>query len=143
MKKVIFIECILLFVLAVICYWIVNSFIYSSNLFGQSEELMNLAIRQSDIDLKESYILAAEKTKSDGVANLLLGLLLYVPAFLAVLSTMIIIAVKPLTGIGPLVEKYRAWTERRKGDKAQKRQAQKQEQIAELEKKLNELKKDE
>ena len=56
---------------------------------------------------------------------------------------MVLIAVFPLSGIKPLVEKVQAKREARANLRAEKAEADKQRRIEELQAKLDELKKDE
>lgn len=142
MKKVIIIESLLFFVLAVLCFLIVQTFIFSSQLFNQAEEFSILALKQQNLDLIESYMIAAERARSGAINDLLFGLLIYLPSFLAVISTMTIIAVKPLPGIKPIIEKYKSFKEKRKVKKSERDKKNKAKRIAVLEKELTELKKD-
>lgn len=133
MKKTIIVEVCLLIAVAVLLMWTVINILYVCNaVINIDFYKTNYPDHISTIELQETWLVQH-----------IVELIFTIIGIFVNIAAMIIIAVKPLTGISPLVEKYRAWAERRKGNKEQKRKNQKQEQIAELEKKLNDLKKDE
>ena len=136
MKRTVFIEILLLVVLGVLLYIAINSFIGASQSFSWAKRFSEEG---------EDYII--ETYRSQAVRLLLFGLLLYLPAILADVAAMTLIAVKEFPVFKPLTDKiaarHAARKEARNTAKAAKAEAEKQKRIEQLEAELHSLKKDE
>lgn len=137
MKRTVFIEILLLVVLGVLLYISINSFIGASRSFIWAKRFSEEAY--------EEYII--ETYRSQAMRLLLFGLLLYLPAALADIAAMVLIAVKEFPVFKPLTDKiaarHAARKDARAAAKTAKAEAEKQKRIEELEAELHNLNKDE
>ena len=137
MKRVIIVETLLFICFcALFCF----SILFFVNCSVQLEE-WNAYVEKADT-LPPEFLDQYRYFYDMGVTNLCYGLCLLVSSLCAT-SAMVLIAVFPLSGIKPLVEKVQAKREARANLRAEKAEADKQRRIEELQAKLDELKKDE
>lgn len=128
MKKTVIVEILLVFVLAILLMWTALNIQYICN------EVMMIDYYKTNFPDHIEFIELIELQKTWVVYHIV-ELVFTSIALCADIAAIIIIAVKPLPGINPLVEKYQTWS-------AAHKQAAKAKRIAELENELDELKKD-
>lgn len=145
MKRTIVIEVLLSFIFVVLAYLFISYLINAVQNFSFADNWLKSNL-ESGYD-GESVLNEAEIIKEAATRQILFATLLYLPAVLADLAAMIIIAIHPLPGFKPLVEKYSKWSssrkEAREAERAEKAEADKQRRIEELQAELDALKKDE
>lgn len=141
MKRTIAIEALLFFIVAVLIYLFISNLISAVQNLNFANDLLNSRLEEGyseEVALRE-----VDNIKEISTRQVLFATLLYLPAAIADFTSIVLIAVFPLPGIKPLVEKVQARREARFAARAEKAEADKQKRIEELQAELDELKKDE
>ena len=133
MKRVIFVETLLFICFCALFCFSILFFVNCSVQLGE----WNAYVEKAGT-LPQEYFDRYRYFYDTGVTNLCYGLCLLVSSLCAI-SAMVLIAVFPLPGIKPLVEKLQAKRTSRAAARDEKAEANKQRRIEELQAKLDEL----